>query len=51
MRVLMRGGGCEVRVRMKVWHNDENENKCGFDELERVGFVSKLLVLFRAHLS
>ncbi len=44
-------GSCEVRVRVKVWHNDENDNKCGLDELDRVGFVSKGLVWFCAHLS
>ncbi len=44
-------GGCEVRVRVKVWRKDENKDKCGLYELERVGFVSKALVWFRAQVS
>ncbi len=33
-----------LRVKVKVWHNDEDEDKCGLDEPERVGFVSIALV-------
>jgi hypothetical protein len=43
-------GDCEVRVRVKMWHNYENEDKCGLDELDRVGFVSEALVWFRAEM-
>ncbi len=38
-------------MRVKVWHNGENEDKCGLGEIERVGFVWKLIVSFRAQVA